>query len=203
MTLVSVRVASANANHSDTDDGGSPGYTEDPNLMGFLSPRNLHVGWLLLDVDITGVVIDALIRVKDQDFGSGGQISGLVSLDDNSATPGSFSSGDSSADRPHSTFTVLWQYTASGGEIEDSTDFAEGVNELRTSFGDLTNLGVFYINDDTGSFHDIENFTTDSANAALLVLNFTDASIGVDEILAALAHPGFQPLPAGGAMIGI
>lgn len=174
MTLVTDRTGADNENHSDTSDGGFPGYSETSIFQGFVTPRAMHDGYLFLDVNISGTITDAKITVVDLNFG-GGAITTDVFGDDNSGSPGVFSSGDSSADRTATTTSVTWDYDPGSESVEDSPDLAGILDELITSYTTLVNLAIFVINDGAGANHDIFSFSNDSAKSPLLTVNFTAA----------------------------
>ena len=178
MTLVVVRVGADNENHQDTLDGGSPGYTEAPINHGFLSPRAIYNGSLFSSVGISGTVDDAKVTFQDVNFGAGGAVNTDISGDDASGSPGTFSSGDSSADRTITTTVITWDHTPPSGTTFDTPELKTIIQELVDSYTTLTNMGIFVINDGTGAFHDIESFTSDSTAAALATVNYTAAAGG-------------------------
>ncbi len=178
MTLVVDRTGADNENHSDTADGGSPGYNETTIKQGKQNPRELFCGYLFLGADVSGTVDDATLTVEDVDFGSG-DITTNISGDDSSGSPGTFSSGNSAADRTITTTTVVWDYASTGEEVEVSPDISAVVQELVNSYTTLTNLGIFVIGDGgTINQHDIESFNSDSTESPLLTLNYTAAAGG-------------------------
>lgn len=154
--------------------GGFPDYVEGgPLNVGYLDPRAIFTGLRYTTVGISGVCNDAVVKVIDADFGTTETVLADIHCEDDSGSPGTWSSGDSPPDRTLSTASVTWDYEAGGAATVTSTDFAAVVDELIASYTTITNLHVVILSNAAGGFHDVEDFESDPTKSPQLDLNYT------------------------------